>query len=148
MKLSKIFGSFIFLYYLCIVNNTQIETNMENIKKYVNTMCEKCNVTKDDLDNDYNNEEFDLFLIFSAEKYYKNNKMQKFFENIKIYIGETTKEDLKEFLETSRNKYVKIRLQSNPINFSTSPIANVVRFWDFEFGAEMIKQIDILLSKL
>lgn len=121
---------------------------MENIKKYVEKMCEKCNVTKDDLDNDYNNEEFDLFLIFNAEKYYKNNKMLKLFENIKIYIDEVTKEELKEFLETSRNKYVKIRLQNNPINFSTNPIANVIRLWDFEFGAEMIKQIDILLSKL
>ena len=121
---------------------------MENIKRYVNTMCEKCYVTKDDLDNDFNNDEFDLFLTLSAERYYKNNKMLKFFENIKIYIDETTKEELEEFLETSRNKYVKIRLQSNPINFSTSQIANAVRFWDFEFGAEMIKQIDILLSKL
>ena len=121
---------------------------MENIKKYVNTMCEKCYVTKDDLNNDFGNEEFDLFLTFSAEKYYKNNKMLKFFENIKIYINETPKEDLKEFLETSRNKYVKIRLQRNPINFSTTPIVNVVRLWDFEFEAEMIKQIDILLSKL
>ena len=121
---------------------------MENIKRYVEKMCEKCNVTKDDLDNDYNNEEFDLFLAFNAEKYYKNNKLLKFFENINIYIDETSKEELKEFLETSRNKYVKIRLQSNPINFSTNPIANVVRFWDFEFGADMIKEIDILLSKI
>ena len=121
---------------------------MENIKKYVNTLCEKCNVTKNDLKDDFSNDEFDLFFTLSAEKYYKNNKMLKFFENIKIYIDETPKEDLKEFLETSRNKYVKIRLQSNPINFSTNPIVNVVRLWDFEFGAEMIKQIDILLSKL
>ena len=121
---------------------------MENIKRYVKSMCEKHSVTKDDLDNDFGNEEFELFLTLSAERYYKNNKMLKFFENIKIYIDETSKEDLKEFLETSRNKYVKIRLQSHPISFSTSPMVNVVRFWDFEFGAEMIKQIDILLSKL
>ena len=121
---------------------------MENIKRYVKTMCEICNVAKDDLNDDFGNEEFEHFLTFSAEKYYKINKMQKFFENIKIYIDETSKEDLKEFLETSKNKYVKIRLQSNPINFSTNPIANVIRLWDFEFGAEMIKQIDILLSKL
>ena len=121
---------------------------MDNIKRYVNSMCEKCHVTKDDLDNDFGNDEFEIFLTLSAEKYYKNNKMLKFFENIKIYIDETSKEDLKEFLETSRNKYVKIRLQSHPINFSTSPMVNVVRLWDFEFGAEMIKQIDILLSKL
>lgn len=121
---------------------------MDNIKRYVNSMCEKCHVTKDDLDNDFGNDEFEIFLTLSAEKYYKNNKMLKFFENIKIYIDETSKEDLKEFLETSRNKYVKIRLQSDPINFSTNPIANVVRLWNFEFGAEMIKQIDILLSKI
>ena len=121
---------------------------MENIKRYVKSMCEKHSVTKDDLDNDFANDDFALFLTLSAERYYKNNKMLKFFENIKIYIDETSKEDLKEFLETSRNKYVKIRLQSHPINFSTSPMVNVVRFWDFEFGAEMIKQIDILLSKL
>ena len=121
---------------------------MENIKRYVEKMCEKCSVTKDDLDNDFANEDFSIFLTLSAERYYKNNKMLKLFENIKIYIDETSKEDLKEFLETSRNKYVKIRLQSDPISFSTNPIANVVRLWDFEFGAEMIKQIDILLSKL
>jgi hypothetical protein len=121
---------------------------MENIKKYVNTMCDKCSVIKGELNYDISNEEFDFFLTFSAEKYYKNNKMLKFFENIKIYIDETSKEDLKEFLETSKNKYVKIRLQNHTINFSTSPIVTVVRFWDFEFEAEMIKQIDILLSKL
>lgn len=122
---------------------------MENIKRYVNSMCEKCHVIKDDLDNDFANEEFEHFLTFSAERYYKNNKMLTLFENIKIFIDETSKEDLKEFLETSRNKYVKIRLQKNhPINFSTSQMVNVVRFWDFELEAEMIKQIDILLSKL
>ena len=122
---------------------------MENIKKYVNSMCEKCHVIKDDLDNDFANEEFEHFLIFSAERYYKNNKMLTLFENIKIYIDDRSKEDFKEFLETSRNKYVKIRLQkSHPINFSTSQMVNVVRFWDFELEAEMIKQIDILLSKL
>lgn len=121
---------------------------MENIKKYVNSMCEKCYVTKDDLDNDFGNDEFELFLTLSAEKYYKNYKKLKFFENIKIFIDETSKEDLKEFLETSRNKYVKLRLQNDPINFSTNPIANIIRLWDFEFGAEMIKLIDILLSKL
>lgn len=121
---------------------------MENIKKYVEKMCEKCSVTKDDLDNDFANEEFSIFLTLSAERYYKNNKMLKLFENIKIYIDETSKEDLKKFLEALRNKFVRIRLQSDPINFSTNPIANVVRLWDFEFGAEMIKQIDILLSKL
>ena len=122
---------------------------MENIKRYVNSMCEKYHVIKDDLDNDFANEEFEHFLTFSAERYYKNNKMLNLFENIKIYIDETSKEDLKEFLETSRNKYVKIRLQKkHPINFSTSQMVNVVRFWDFELEAEMIKQIDILLSKL
>ena len=111
-------------------------------------MCEKCNVIKDNLDDDFGYEEFDFFLTNNAEKYYKNDKLLKFFENINIYIDETSKEELKEFLETSRNKYVKFRLQSNPINFSTNPITNVVRFWDFEFGADMIKQIDILLGKL
>lgn len=39
MKLSKIFGGFIFLYYICsVINNTQIKTNMENIKRYVKTI--------------------------------------------------------------------------------------------------------------
>lgn len=111
-------------------------------------MCEKCNKIKDKLEDDFSYEELDDFLTNKAEKYYKNNKLLKFFENINRYIDMTPKEELKEFLETSRNKYVKIRLQNNPINFSTIPIANVVRLWDFEFGADMIKQIDILLSKI
>ena len=111
-------------------------------------MCEKCNKIKDKLEDDFSYEDLDDFLTNKAEKYYKNNKLLKFFDNINIYIDVTSKEELKEFLETSRNKYVKIRLQSNPINFSTIPIANLVRLWDFEFGADMIKQIDILLSKI
>jgi len=121
---------------------------MENIKRYVKSMCEKCYVTKDKLDDDFGYTEFNDFLTTRAKEYYNNEKLLKFYENIKIYINEVSKEDLKEFLETSRNKYVKIRLQSNPIIFSTNPIANILRLWDFELGAEMIKQIDILLSKL
>jgi hypothetical protein len=121
---------------------------MKKIEEYIKGMCEKCYVIKNKLNDEFGYEEFDFFLTDRAEKYYKNDKMLKLFENLKIYVGEISKEDLKKFLETSRNKYVKIRLQSHPINFSTSPMVNVVRFWDFEFGAEMIKQIDILLSKL
>lgn len=121
---------------------------MKKIKTYIKEMCEKCNKIKDKLEDDFSYEELDDFLTNKAEKYYKNNKLLKFFENINRYIDMTPKEELKEFLETSRNKYVKIRLQNNPINFSTIPIANVVRLWDFEFGADMIKQIDILLSKI
>ena len=121
---------------------------MEKVKKYINEMCEKCNKIKDNLDDDFGYEEFDFFLTNNAEKYYKNNKLLKFFENINIYIDETPKAELKEFLEISRNRYVKLRLQSSPINYSTNPITNVVRFWDFEFGADMIKEIDILLGKL
>ena len=121
---------------------------MKKLEKYVKEMCEKCNKIKDKLEDDFGYEDLDDFLTNKAEKYYKNNKLLKFFENINIYIDVTSKEELKGFLETSRNKYVKIRLQSVPINFSTIPIANVFRLWDFEFGADMIKQIDILLSKI
>ena len=121
---------------------------MEKIEEYIKGMCEKCYVIKNKLNDEFGYEDFAFFLTDRANKYYKNDKMLKLFENLKIYIGEISKEELKEFLETSRDKYVKIRLQSNPINFSTNPIANIVRLWDFELGSEMIKQIDILLGKL
>lgn len=121
---------------------------MEKIEEYIKGMCEKCYVIKNKLNDEFGYEEFDFFLTDRAEKYYKNDKMLKLFENLKIYVGEISKEDLKKFLETSRNKYVRIRRQSNPINFSTNPITYVIQLWDFELGSELIKQIDILLGKL
>ena len=120
---------------------------MEKIKTYVQGKCEKYNVTKDDLNEDFENENFEYFLTFSAEKYYKNEQMLVFFKNINDYIDEITKDELIKYLETTKARCIKTRIENNPVNFSTNPILNLIRLWEFEIQSEKIKQVDIILSK-
>jgi hypothetical protein len=74
--------------------------------------------------------------------------MLAFFQNLNASIGGVTKEELADYLETIKKGYVRARLQNNPVNFSTNPMANLTRLWDFEFYGELIKEIDNLLSKI
>jgi hypothetical protein len=120
---------------------------MEKIEEYIKGMCEKCYVIKNKLNDEFGYEEFDFFLTDRAEKYYKNEKMLEFFQNLNASIGNVKKEEFVDYLETTKKRYVKARLQNNPVNFSTNPMANLIQLWDFEFYGEMIKEIDILLSK-
>ena len=120
---------------------------MKKITSYVKAKTDKCLAIHDEYLDEFHNCEFGIFLSSTAEKHYKNEKMLAFFQNINIYIGDLTKEELAEYLETTRKGYVKTRLQNNPVIFSTNPMANLIRLWDFEFYGEMIKEIDTLLSK-
>ena len=123
---------------------------MENIKRYVKKMCEKCYATKDDLNDDFGNDNFEYFLTFNAEKYYKNEQMLTFFKDINDHIDDVdvTKDELINSLEATKTRCVEVRLKNNPVNFSTNQILNLIRLWEFEINAEKIKQIDILLSKI
>lgn len=120
---------------------------MKKITSYVKTKTEKCLAIHDDYQDEFHYCEFGTFLSSSAEKYYKNEKMLAYFQNLNTSIGGVTKEELVEYLETTKKGYVKVRLQNNPVNFSTNPMTNLIRLWDFEFYGELIKEIDILLSK-
>lgn len=120
---------------------------MKKITTYVKARTEKCIAIHHDYQYDLHYNEFDSFLSSFAEKHYKNEKLLSFFRNLNSSIDSVTKDELVEYLETTKNGYVKARLQNNPVNFSTNPMANLLRLWDFEFYAEMIKEIDILLSK-
>lgn len=118
---------------------------MKKITSYVEAKTEKCLAIRDEYLDDFHDCKFGSFLSSLAEKHYKNEKMLEFFQNISIV--NVTKEELVEYLETIRKRYVKVRLQNNPVIFSTNPMSNLIRLWDFEFYSEMIKEIDILLSK-
>ena len=120
---------------------------MKKITAYVKTKTEKFLVIHDEYQDEFHYCEFGNFLSSTAEKHYKNEKMLAYFQNLNTSIGDVTKEELVEYLETTKKGYVKARLQNNPVNFSTNPMANLIRLWDFEFYGEMIKEIDILLSK-
>ena len=120
---------------------------MKKIKSYVKTKTEKYLAIHDEYQDLLHYGGFDSFLSSTAERHYKNEKMMAFFRNLNTSIGGVTKEELVEYLETNKKRYVKARLQNNPVNFSTNPMANLMRLWDFEFYGDMIKEIDILLSK-
>jgi hypothetical protein len=120
---------------------------MKQIKSYLKTRTEKCRAIHDEYQDDFHYNEFGDFLSSLAEKYYKNEKMLEFFQNLNASIGNVKKEEFVDYLETTKKRYVKARLQNNPVNFSTNPMANLIQLWDFEFYGEMIKEIDILLSK-
>lgn len=121
---------------------------MKKITAYVKAKTERCLAIHDDYQDNFHYNEFGDFLSSLAEKHYKNKKMLAYFRNINANIGSVTKEELVEYLETTKKGYVRARLQNNPVNFSTNPMANLIRLWDFEFYAEIIKEIDTLLSKI
>ena len=122
---------------------------MKKFNEYVKTMVEKCLVVKDDLQDDFHYIAFGVFLTDSGEKYYKNGRLLFFFETIQEGVNEgANRKEVIEYLETTKKGYVKARLQNNPVNFSTNPVSNLIRLWDFELLAEYIKYIDILLSKI
>lgn len=120
---------------------------MEKITTYVKRKTEKCLAIHDEYMDEFHYCEFGSFLSSTAEKHYKNEKMLAFFQKFNASISDVTKEELVEYLETTKKGYVKARLQNNPVNFSTNPMANLIRLWEFEFYGEMNKEIDILLSK-
>lgn len=120
---------------------------MKKITAYVKAKTEKCLAIHDDYQDNFHYNEFGNFLSSIAEKHYKNEKMLAYFQKLNASIGSVTKEELVEYLETNKKGYVKARLQNNPVNFSTNPMTNLIRLWNFEFFGEMIREIDILLSK-
>ncbi|MBO7241548.1 MAG: hypothetical protein J6U90_03770 [Methanobrevibacter sp.] len=120
---------------------------MEKITTYVKRKIEIYLDNHNEYQNEFNNCKIDRFLSLIANEYYKNEKMFEFFQNLNSYIGDLTKEELVEYLETTKKGYVKARLQSDPVHFSTNPMANLIQLWDFEFYGKIIKEIDILLSK-
>ena len=121
---------------------------MKKITAYVKAKTENCLAIHDDYQDNFHYNEFGDFLSSLAEKHYKNEKMLAFFQNPNASFDSVTKEELVEYLETTKKGYVKTRLQHNPVIFSTNPMANLTRLWDFEFYRDMIKEIDILLSKI
>ena len=122
---------------------------MKKFNKYVKAMVEKCEVTKDELQDDFNLDSIGDFLALSVEKYYKNERLLSFFKTIQSGVDDgANREEIIEYLTTTRQGYEKARLQNNPVNFSTNPMLNLMRLWDFELLAEYIKYTNILLSKI
>ena len=122
---------------------------MKKFNEYVKTMVEKCEVTKDDLQDDFHLDSIGDFLAMSIEKYYKNERLLSFFKTIQSGVNDgANRKEVIEYLTTTRQGYEKVRLQNNPVNFSTNPMLNLMRLWDFELLAEYIKYTNILLSKI
>lgn len=122
---------------------------MKKFKEYVKTMVEKCEVIKDDLQDDFHFDAIGDFLAMSVEKYYKNERLLSFFKTIQSGVNEgANKEEIIEYLTTTRQGYERARLQNNPVNFSTNPMLNLMRLWDFELLAEYIKHTGVMLSKI
>jgi hypothetical protein len=122
---------------------------MKKFNEYVKAMVEKCLVVKDDLQDDFHFSSIGDFLSLSIEKYYKNERLLSFFKTIQSGVNEgANREEVIEYLVTTRQGYEKARLQNNPVNFSTNPMANLIRLWDFELLAEYIKHTGVMLSKI
>ena len=120
---------------------------MKKIKTYVDAMVADGKKVQSDLTNDFSKYNFEDFLSMKAERYYKNEELLSFYTNIQLNIDSTTKEEFTEYLTTIKQGYVNTRLKNNPINFSTNPMTNMVRLWNFEVYAELIKHIDIMLIR-
>lgn len=121
---------------------------MKKIKSYVKAKTEKCLVAHDEYQDDFHYIAFGQFLSSSAEKHYKNEKMLAFFRNLNDSIDSVTKEELVEYLETTKKGYVRARLQNSPVIFSTNPMENLIRLWDFDVYRDLIRETDNLLSRL
>ena len=122
---------------------------MKKFNEYVKTMVEKCLVVKDNLQDDFHFDSIGDFLAMSVEKYYKNERLLSFFKTIQSGVNEgANREEVIEYLETTCQGYKRTRLQNNPVNFSTNPMLNLMRLWDFELLAEYIKYTEVMLSKI
>ena len=113
---------------------------MEKIKAYIDSMVEDGKRVKDNLEKDFTNYGVEFFLTHKAEILFKNDKVLSFFTYIQSSIDDISKEELINYFETIRKGYEKTRLTNNPMT-------NMVRLWDFEVYAELIKHIDIMLNR-
>ncbi len=120
---------------------------MKKITSYVKAKTDRYLAIHDEFRDELNYCEFGDFLSSSAEKHYKNKRMLAFFQRLNASIDGVTKEMLVDYLENTKKGYIKARLQDDPVNFSTNPMLNLIQLWDFECYGDMIKEIDILLSK-
>ena len=98
---------------------------MDKIKTYVDSMVEKGNRVKEEIENYFPVNDFEDFLALKAEKYFKNDELLSFFTNIQLNLDDTTREELIEYFTTIRKGYENTRLTYNPINFSTNPMTNM-----------------------
>ena len=122
---------------------------MKKFNEYVNAMIEKCEVTKDELQDDFHFNKFSDFLTNSGERYYKNGRLLSFFKTIRSGVNEgVNRDEVIDYLVSTKQRYEKNRLQDNPVNFSTNPMANIIRLWNFEMYAEFIKHINAMLSRI
>ena len=120
---------------------------MEKIKSYINEMVKVCEDRKAEMQEHFANYLFEDFLSTKAERYHKNEMLLSFYKTIQSSLDEVTKVDLAEYLTNEKEKYFNSRLKNNPINFSTNPMTNLVRLWNFEVYAELIKHIDTILLR-
>lgn len=122
---------------------------MKKFNEYVKTMIEKCEVTKDDLQDDFHLGSIRDFLSMYVDRYYKNDRLLSFFKTIQSVVNECDdRDEVIEYLETKRKGYERTRLQENPVNFSTNPMLNLMFLWDFELLSEYSKHIGVMLSKI
>ena len=87
---------------------------MKKFNEYVKTMVEKCEATKDYLQDEFHFYPFGDFLPSSGEKYYKNERLLSFFKTIKGGVNEgANREEIIDYLVTTRQGYKNTRLQNN-----------------------------------
>ena len=120
---------------------------MEKIKSYINEMVKVCEDRKAEMQEHFANYLFEDFLSTKAEKCHKNEMFLSFYKTIQSSLDENTKGELIEYLASEKDRYVTLRLKNNPINFTTNPMTNLVRLWNFEVYAELIKHIDTILFR-
>ena len=83
---------------------------MEKIKAYVDSMVEDGKRVKDNLEKDLTDYNTEDFLIYKAERLFKNNEVLSFFTNIQSNLDSISKEEFTEYLTTIKQGYVNTRL--------------------------------------
>lgn len=122
---------------------------MEILKSYVK---EKINFYQKNQNTElekFNTIGFSDFLTRYSECYYKHGCLLGLFNIVNEALNDDiSKHIIFNSLTTMRRGFEQSRLHNNPVNFSTNPMANLIKLWEFELYAEYIKYIDKMLSMI
>lgn len=124
---------------------------MERLKSKVTEWVKSYEKRKESLVNDLKTMEFEHFLQVNAKEFLQ---YERTYNNVYYPLQqaledeETTYEDVEKYLEEMVKTYHDLRIEREPIIFSTNPIVNLIRLWSFENYTNSLKQVKGLLNTL
>lgn len=121
---------------------------MDTLKKLIKSKVEYYENEQKYLNKDFEEKNFEDFLIANAHSGFINDRFLRFFTNLNETIEyETDLGEVKNYLNNLKETAHRL-LMNISFRTTTHPIKNIVNIWELEYLQTKIKYIDILLSKI